>query len=120
MNDAQEHRHDPKPILSQPEVAARLRTARKHSGLSQHQVATMLTLSRPAISEIEAGRRKISVQEAARFAQIYDVSVEWLILPDENHVDPAVELAARQLRHLESADLDKLLQLIRSLKDVSE
>src|SRR4051812_3236203 len=59
-------------------LAQRLRTSREHAGLSQSQVAKMLNLHRPTISEIEAGRRKVNSDELARFADIYEVSVAWL------------------------------------------
>ena len=38
-------------------IASRLRSAREMAGLSQGQVAKMLGMHRPTISEIEAGRR---------------------------------------------------------------
>ena len=59
-------------------VATRLRTTRRMAGLSQAQVAKILGLHRPSISEMEAGRRKVSVEELAKLAKIYAVDIEWL------------------------------------------
>ena len=61
------------------EIAVRLRLARIQAGLSQGQVATMLGVHRPTISEIEAGRRRVAAEELLVFARIYAVSVIWLI-----------------------------------------
>jgi transcriptional regulator with XRE-family HTH domain len=59
-------------------VAERLRIAREQAGLSQGQVARILGLHRPTISEIEAGRRRVTAEETATFARLYEVSVAWL------------------------------------------
>ena len=42
-------------------IAERLREARRLAGVSQGQVAKMLGLHRPAVSEFEAGNRKVSL-----------------------------------------------------------
>ena len=96
-------------------IHERLRSAREQAGLSQGQVAKLLGWHRPTISEIEAGRRKVASDEVARFADLYDVSVSWLLSESDEH-DPLVELAARELSKLRPDDLDKILRLLRSLK----
>ena len=50
-------------------IANRLAEARKMAGLSQGQVARMIGLHRPAISEIEAGHRNVTAIEIAQFAK---------------------------------------------------
>ena len=97
-------------------VAERLRAAREQAGLSQGQVARMLGFQRPTISEIEAGRRKVSAEELSRFAETYDVSVGWLTTNEPEVADPAVELAARELSKLKKEDLDHVMQLLRTLR----
>ena len=99
-------------------IAARLRAAREQSGLSQGQVARLLEVKRPTISEIEAGRRKVSAEEISRFADIYKVSVSWLTKEEPEVPDPAVELAARELAKLKREDLDRVLNLLRTLRKV--
>ena len=59
-------------------LAQRLRISRERAGLSQGQVARLLNIHRPTISEIEAGRRKVSVEELIKFSEIYGVEVSWL------------------------------------------
>src|ERR1044071_4366244 len=60
-------------------IAARLKEARKLAGLSQGHVAKILGLHRPSVSEMEAGNRRVSADELARLAELYDVSVAWLL-----------------------------------------
>ena len=52
-------------------IASRIREARKMAGLSQGQVARMLELRRPSISEAEAGRRNVSAEELTKLADSY-------------------------------------------------
>ena len=97
-------------------IATRLRAAREQAGLSQGQVARKLEMLRPTISEIEAGRRRVSAEELTRFAELYDVSVSWLTKHEAEVPDPAVELAARELAKLKPEDLENVLQLLRTLR----
>jgi transcriptional regulator with XRE-family HTH domain len=100
-------------------IAERLRAARKLAGLSQGHVAKILRLHRPSISEVEAGNRRVSADELARLAAIYDVSVAWLVgdAPETMDAqDPRLELAARELTRLKPNDLDRLLKLLAAMR----
>jgi transcriptional regulator with XRE-family HTH domain len=99
-------------------IAERLRAAREHAGLSQGQVAKLLQLHRPSISELEAGRRSVSAEELRDLARIYDVSITWLLCDAEHEEarDPRVELAAREIQKLRPEDLDRLLTLLSTLR----
>jgi transcriptional regulator with XRE-family HTH domain len=103
-------------IVERDQLARRLRIAREHSGLSQEAVAKRLQLQRPAISEIEAGRRKVSAQELGILSDLYHVSMEWLI-SGESTEPSKLELAARGLARLKQEDLDTILGLLKSLRD---
>jgi transcriptional regulator with XRE-family HTH domain len=100
-------------------IASRLALARKQAGLSQGQVAKMLNLHRPSISETEAGRRNVTVTELSKLADIYGVSLEWLACSDTdstNETRDRIQLAARELAKLKKDDLDKVLGLLSALK----
>ena len=100
-------------------VAERLRMARGQAGLSQGQVARLLGKHRPTISEIEAGRRRVSAEELSRFADIYDVSASWLLgrEVDSTEFEDRVQLAARELAKLRPNDLDRVLGLLQTMRD---
>lgn len=103
-------------------IADRLKEARKLSGLSQGRVAAMLGLHRPSVTEMEAGNRRVSADELARLAEIYDVGVAWLLgeVPDTlDAKDPRLELAARELTKLKPDDLDRLLRLLAAMRSDS-
>jgi transcriptional regulator with XRE-family HTH domain len=104
------------------QIAERLKEARKLAGLSQGHVAKILGLHRPSVSEMEAGNRRVSADELARLAGIYDVSVAWLLgeAPDVLDVrDPRLELAARELSKLKPDDLERLLKLLAAMRSDS-
>lgn len=101
-------------------LAQRLRTAREHAGLSQGQVAKLLGMHRPTVSEIEANRRKVSAEELSDFARIYEVSVSWLTSSAEDEVDDRVRLAARDLSKLKPEDLEKVLRLLATIREPKE
>ncbi len=101
-------------------IASRLREARRMAGLTQGQVAKLLELHRPTVSEIEAGRRRVAAEELARFADLYDVSVDWLAGERAEKLDihdDRLLLAARELGKLKQADLDRLMALLGSLRE---
>ena len=51
-------------------VAGRLRQARAEAGLSQERVAEWLAVRRPAIAEIESGKRAVKSTELVRLADL--------------------------------------------------
>lgn len=102
------------------EIASRLQAARKQAGLTQGQVATLLGLKRPTVSEIEAGRRKVTAEELADFSRIFGVSVGWLTAQNDLAINPSVELAARELSKLKKEDLDAVLNLLSTLRSENQ
>ena len=101
------------------QIAERLKEARKLSGLSQGHVAKMLGLHRPSVSEMESGNRRVSADELARLAEIYDVGVAWLLgeAPETMDAhDPRLQLAARELSKLKPDDLERLLRLLAAMR----
>ena len=99
-------------------IASRLRLAREMAGLTQGQVAKIRGWHRPTVSEIEAGRRRVAADELSNLAELYGVSVSWIVEEDQEHSSSSARatLAARELGKLRDEDLDRLLELIRALR----
>lgn len=97
-------------------IATRLRAAREQAGLSQGQVAKLLNVKRPTVSEMEAGRRRVSAEELSQLAQIYDVSASWLVKNQPEITDPRIDLAARELAKLKQEDLDTVIGFLQTLR----
>ena len=104
--------------MDREKIASRLKEARVYSGLSQEQAAKIMGLQRPAISEIEAGKRKVSAEELIQFATLYKVDTSWL-LNQENESDTFMseqfKYAARELSKMKKEDVDNLLRLLKIL-----
>lgn len=99
-------------------IASRLKEARVLAGISQAQAADRLGLQRPAISEIESGRRKVSAEEVIHFANLYHVDTSWLLHKDEDitqNMSEQLKFAARELSKLNKGDMQKLLDVLKIL-----
>ncbi len=60
-------------------IGKRIKELRELSGISQQRLAEMLGVSRPTISQIESGERKITADELIKLSEIFNVSVESLL-----------------------------------------
>lgn len=65
------------------EVGNRIKQLRKARSLKQDDLMEVLNLSRPAISNIETGRRNINLHQAKRLADFFGVNLETLGLKTE-------------------------------------
>jgi transcriptional regulator with XRE-family HTH domain len=98
-------------------IAERLKEARTLAGLSQENAAKILGIQRPAISEIESGKRKVSAEEIIQFSKLYKVSTSWLLLKEESEteMDEQLKVAARELSKMSDTDRKKLLDILKIL-----
>jgi len=69
---------------------------------------------------MEAGRRRVSIDELRSLAELYNVDVAWLAGTTSGEEGPRVELAARELAKLKDDDLDRVLLLLKSLRKGKE
>ena len=100
-------------------IASRLRLSREMAGLTQGQVAKSFDWHRPTVSEIEAGRRRVSAEELATLAEMYGVNTPWIVGEgdeDSSLAADRVKLAARELSKLREEDLERVLQLVQALR----
>lgn len=102
-------------------LADRLRQARERAGLTQEQAADLLGVRRPAISEIEAGKRAVESTELFRLAEIYGVSFRALVRGEEA---PEEKVAAALFRAGDevagAARRRELMRLTRVCRTVTE
>ncbi len=68
-------------------LGLRLRKARLSSGMTQSQVASKLSVSRPTLVAIENGKRRLRLDELQSFAVCYMTSVNRLLAGDTVHLD---------------------------------
>jgi transcriptional regulator with XRE-family HTH domain len=115
---------EPSPIRDDEQewraLGERLRESREFLGLSQQEVADLLELTRPAVTNIETGKRKVSTLELREFARLYRKPYDWLIgessdpTPSEDELAQALYRATNEL-----SDRDRV-QLLRFAQFLSE
>lgn len=91
-------------------MGERLREARRYLGLKQDEVAAYLKIQRSALSEIEAGNRRVEALELNRLAKLYRQPVTYFIGEDDAAAELPVDVAhiARQAADLSRKDRDEL------------
>lgn len=70
------------------ECGSRIKELRKASGLTQAQLSFQLNIRSESISAIENGRRAASIDLLIDIAQVFDVTLDYLIL---GRVDPTLK-----------------------------
>jgi len=118
-------------------LAQKLREAREYLGLSQEYVSQQTKIPRPAISEAEAGRRRVESLELKRLATLYGRPLNYF-LSDQDGTDfngslagvsekvesDQTEIKLRNLtRDLPSEDREEIIRFaeyLRHKKQVSQ
>jgi transcriptional regulator with XRE-family HTH domain len=99
------------------QMAKRLREAREYLGLSQDDAAAALGISRPAITNIESGTRKVEAVELDKLAQLYGRPVQYFLTGDQPAAsDARVEFLARAINGLSPKDIDEVSRFAEFLK----
>lgn len=104
-------------------IANRIAIARDRAGLTQNQLAKLLSIPRPSVVEIEAGNRKVSAEELIAMSDIFEVDINWLAGKGENNSNvqrDRIQLAARNIASLKAEDINKIVDLLESLKPQGE
>jgi transcriptional regulator with XRE-family HTH domain len=100
------------------ELGERLRRSREYLGLSQSDVAKHMSLSRPAITNMESGRRKVSTFELARLAKLYRQPYEYFLgeIPEAPE-DTTTTALFRAARDLSDRDREQVLRFAQFLRN---
>ena len=61
-------------------LGQRIKELRESTGVSQQKLSELLKVSRPTITQIEKGERKISADELIKLSEIFNLSVESLLV----------------------------------------
>ena len=97
--------------LNYKKIGERLRKLRKYMGLTQEQVAEILSVGRDAILRIEKGDRKIDLQELISFSKLYNISMDELTT-DEHTINSSDVAFARGFNELSEKDKKEIISLI--------
>jgi transcriptional regulator with XRE-family HTH domain len=99
------------------QLARRLREAREYVGLSQEEVAFALSISRPAVGNIESGIRKVDAFELNKLSSLYGRTIEYFLSGEVQVDDKRVAFLARTMNGLSERDIDELARFASFLKN---
>ena len=99
------------------QLGRRLRVAREYVGLSQEEVAFALSISRPAVGNIEAGARKVEAFELNKLSKLYGRTVDSLLTGSSPSDNTRTAFLARATKGLSELDLDELARFATFLKN---
>jgi transcriptional regulator with XRE-family HTH domain len=102
------------------EIGERLKKAREYLELTQDEAARAVGISRPTLSQIENGHRKVDAVELAKFGEIYGQSVETLAGAIPQAIPADVQHLARATRDLSEQDRGELLRFAEYLQSRSK
>ena len=101
-------------------LGERLKQAREYVGLKQEDVAKKLGIPRSALSNIEAGTRKVDAIELAQLAKLYQRPVAWFTGEDpsiaSNKIAKEVAHVARAAAALSQQDREELARFADFLR----
>ncbi len=97
-------------------MASRLKDAREYLGFSQDDVATALGISRPAVTNIESGNRKVEAIELDQLANLYGRPINYFLSGETNEVSEKVAFYARTFKDLSDKDFDEVARFADFLR----
>lgn len=81
-------------MLDKLKIGSQLKELRLSRGWRQSEVADKVGLSRPAISNIEAGKRALTLTTLKRFCEVYKIDISYFGI-ETNNFDEALDLTTR-------------------------
>lgn len=88
-------------------IGERIREIRINKGFSQEEVARVLGLHRPSISQIEHGERDVTAQELVKLSELFNVTLEDLTTKKKQTIEestPSGDINITFYRHGEAVD----------------
>jgi transcriptional regulator with XRE-family HTH domain len=109
-------------------LSERLKSSRENKNFKQNKIAEMLDIHNSTLAKYESGDREPDTKTLIRLADLYEVSLEWLIagkssrLTSPYTVDPtrdflAIEGVKHELTLEEAEHLKESLAMFRQLTD---
>ena len=108
--------------MSENIITTRLRELRDQIGVNQDVVAEACDISRVALTRYENGQRVPRAQIAARLADYYGVSVDYLLGREDTHAPVQAQEKAPStideqiMRELEGADVELVREVLNFIR----
>lgn len=110
--------------LDLAQLGQRLRTARGQAALSQTEAAQALDVTPAALSQYEAGKRRVDAVTLDRLSRLYGVPVTFFFQPEPPEPaaewESALRAVARDLSAHAKAGVGTLIERVRALEELFE
>jgi len=83
-------------MITKKQIGQNIRKWRESLDMSQDDLAVRLGLKRPAVTQIEAGKRDVTSVEASKLAGVFGISVDELLRAEESEEIPAPTKTKRE------------------------
>lgn len=108
-------------MINNMNIGKKLKELRLSRGWKQTDVADKVGLSRPAISNIESGKRALTLSTLQRFCEVYNIDISYFGISTDSY-DEAVDLVTRieaLFNDLSDSEKDELYRTIMKLYLIS-
>ncbi len=102
--------------LNYKKIGERLIKLRKYMGLIQEQVAEILSIDKDVVLGIEAGKRKIDLNELSNFSKLYSISIDELIKEKNIINSKDVAFISNELSEKDKKEIISLIEYKNILK----
>ena len=99
-------------------LGGNLKKLRKHSGLSQGQIAGFLGVDQGTVSKYESGERRITVESLMKLSDLFGVDYLQLV-EDEGEDMPTLQFAFRA-NEIQQDDLQVIAEMNRIAMNIRE
>lgn len=81
-------------MINNKSIGRKLKELRNSRNLRQSELAELVGLSRPAISNIESGKRSLTLSTLKRFCEVYGIDISYFGI-DTSSYDETTDLTLR-------------------------
>ena len=98
----------------------RLKECREKSGLSQKTVAASLKVAAPSVSNWESGKTNPTHENLEKLADLYGVSIDYLLGRDETKTAPTGEPAEAASTPSREQMIEDIIRVYREMSDAEK
>ena len=105
-------------MINHKQIGRQIRELRIRRGWKQYELADKVGMSRPAICNIEAGKRSLTLNTLKRFCEVFAIDISYFGIETDN-LDESIDIISR-LDALFNSDLptEKKEELYRKIMKI--
>lgn len=81
-------------MINHKRIGRQIKELRLRRGWKQYELAEKVEMSRPAICNIEAGKRSLTLNTLKRFCEVFEIDISYFGIETDNFSD-AVDIISR-------------------------